>query len=677
MKEQCKEWSQFFLTVFNTLVLVVLGIDYLKPVHHTFQNFQPHSRVIFDSGTLITAPNANISNGPTEYQPLAIITGYSPVDVAIVMGADKSVQQGYLQSYAINGSTIDLVLNPNGGPVTTKNSVLDDGNGTATFVNVTITNTLTANNAILTTVTITSATATNLTATTLETTHLQTNDATVTGTLTANNISSTYLETVNETVTGTLIAHAATITTATIDYFIATIVNTTTFYGTDIDATNVTVSDTLTAAKADIATLDVSGTLTSQTLNATTINVLGSLATVNATVTNTLNVTDINTATLSATVATITNLNVSSSLLASEATILSGKAIISELVVNGANITHNGGMPSTSYIGVQYYYEIQAVGVTAGDTVTGAWYTRSITTVGTGNLDGIATSLSTNIITLQAGTYYIEASVPADNANGFQARLWDITNNTVLEYGTSAVSSGSQTRSEVNAFVKVANGTTTQFRIEGAYTVNVTGGLGAPANVGGAYEVYTTIKIMQLDQPGFISIPDSFTVQDLVVTGTASIDTLDVTNTATINNLTVSTISTNSFTTGSWDVTGVLTANSASISGALSAQSLTVAGTPITPLQSWVDNLSPGAVYQAQYDLFVTATATTSTNGDACCPNIATDSSDPPTTIRATSYNSIAGYYVPVSSVVRRGDYFKIYDSCGYCAWAYPASIAL
>lgn len=531
MKEQCREWGQFFLTLFNTLVLVVLGIDYLKPVHHTFQNFQPHSRVIFDSGTLITAPNANISNGPTEYQPLAIVTGYSPVDVAIVIGADKTAQTGYLQSYYINGTAMEMVMNPNGGAVKTKNSVLDNGYGAATFVNVTVSNTLTANNAAITSLDVSQTTVTNLTASYISSPTLEVTNITVTGTLTATNVSASNLHTVDETVTGTLTAPTADITSGTIATLDATQLNAVTLNITSLQTTNVTVSDSLTAASATINILNVTNQLTATTLNATTVYVTESLTATNTTVLGVLDATSMNSHSLSATNATIDTLTITSSLTAAYADILSGTATVSELVVNGVNITQNGGLPATQYIGVQYYYEKQSTNVAAGDTIAGGWYERTLQTVGTGNLDTVTTSLSANVITLQAGTYSIEASVPADNANGFQARLWDITAGAVLAYGTSALSSGSQTRSDISTVVTVASGTTKQIRVEAAYSVNVTGGLGTPANVGGAYEIYTVVKVTQLDQPTNVEFTGDVVLNNLVVSGTATVSSLTVTST--------------------------------------------------------------------------------------------------------------------------------------------------
>ena len=81
-------------------------------------------------------------------------------------------------------------------------------------------------------------------------------------------------------------------------------------------------------------------------------------------------------------------------------------------------------------------YESQSSGVASTQTHTiGAWSTRVLNTT-QGSITGA--SLSTNQITLPAGTYLVEAWAPAWRVSGHKARLYDVTNSQVLLVGQNA-----------------------------------------------------------------------------------------------------------------------------------------------------------------------------------------------------------------------------------------------
>ncbi|HEX8238063.1 MAG TPA: hypothetical protein VF600_19135 [Abditibacteriaceae bacterium] len=92
----------------------------------------------------------------------------------------------------------------------------------------------------------------------------------------------------------------------------------------------------------------------------------------------------------------------------------------------------NGAAAARAYILIQD----QKASATEGGTATsGAWRTRDLNTkvADTGN----HATLSTNRVTLQAGTYDFVASAPAMKAGSHQARIYNVTDSSVVALGTS------------------------------------------------------------------------------------------------------------------------------------------------------------------------------------------------------------------------------------------------
>src|SRR4051794_9968990 len=81
------------------------------------------------------------------------------------------------------------------------------------------------------------------------------------------------------------------------------------------------------------------------------------------------------------------------------------------------------------------YQDQQAQATDAGTFTSGAWRTRVLTTEVADT--GSHGSLATNQITLDAGTYRVEASAPAFAVDHHQLRLQNITDNTTLLTGQS------------------------------------------------------------------------------------------------------------------------------------------------------------------------------------------------------------------------------------------------
>lgn len=78
--------------------------------------------------------------------------------------------------------------------------------------------------------------------------------------------------------------------------------------------------------------------------------------------------------------------------------------------------------------------DVKASGTNGGTFTAAAWQTRTLNTVYANDVTGA--SLSSNEVTLPAGTYDVEASCPAFRVNYHQARLWDVTNGALLLPGT-------------------------------------------------------------------------------------------------------------------------------------------------------------------------------------------------------------------------------------------------
>ncbi len=91
-------------------------------------------------------------------------------------------------------------------------------------------------------------------------------------------------------------------------------------------------------------------------------------------------------------------------------------------------------------VGEAQYAEVQPSGTGAGDSVA-AWTVRVLNTTTASSIAGA--SLAANQITLPAGTYDVNASVPCFSngvATGFKARLYDATGAAVLLDGTTSQS---------------------------------------------------------------------------------------------------------------------------------------------------------------------------------------------------------------------------------------------
>lgn len=89
---------------------------------------------------------------------------------------------------------------------------------------------------------------------------------------------------------------------------------------------------------------------------------------------------------------------------------------------------------------------------TAGGTFTsGAWRTRTLNTVVTNEISGA--SLSSDQITLPAGTYWIEARAPAYIVNEHKVKVYNVSDSTDILIGTSEHSNYAGGYAQTSSFV--------------------------------------------------------------------------------------------------------------------------------------------------------------------------------------------------------------------------------
>jgi hypothetical protein len=149
---------------------------------------------------------------------------------------------------------------------------------------------------------------------------------------------------------------------------------------------------------------------------------------------------------------------------------------------------------------VAIFQDQKSQGVAGGASVSG-FATRTLNTVVYNTITGA--SLSSNVITLPAGTYKIEASIPSHSIQFFGAlqRSSDTIGTNLLLRGTSATAGNNSyvnTISVINGILTVP--TTTGYRIVQCSVARSDGGdaLGYPTNLG--TEIYTTVTITLLSR---------------------------------------------------------------------------------------------------------------------------------------------------------------------------------
>jgi hypothetical protein len=132
-----------------------------------------------------------------------------------------------------------------------------------------------------------------------------------------------------------------------------------------------------------------------------------------------------------------------------------------------------------------------------GTFTSGAWRTRDLNTE-VADADGIV-SISSNQFTLQAGTYLIKATTPAYESAFHQNRLYNVTDSSVVDTGSSAYT-------KVTSFVQTNSILISRFTITGAKVFEIqhqtdstksAQGMGVRTSAGftTAADIYTIVEI--------------------------------------------------------------------------------------------------------------------------------------------------------------------------------------
>lgn len=147
---------------------------------------------------------------------------------------------------------------------------------------------------------------------------------------------------------------------------------------------------------------------------------------------------------------------------------------------------------------VVYVSDQQAAGTAGGSFGSGSWSTRGLNTLtNPGSYSWI--SLSSNQITLSAGTYTIEATAPAFQVTQHKARFRNVSDSTTAVVGTSEYTDNGNavtTASKIVGQFTIASSKTFEVQHRCSTTAN-TQGYGVASNYD-EVEIYTQCKITKI-----------------------------------------------------------------------------------------------------------------------------------------------------------------------------------
>lgn len=133
--------------------------------------------------------------------------------------------------------------------------------------------------------------------------------------------------------------------------------------------------------------------------------------------------------------------------------------------------------------------------VDGGTFTSGAWQTRTLNTL-VYNLDTIV-SLSANVFTLPAGTYFIKWSAPGFTVDSHQSALF-LNDNTPVAYGTSELAANGQVTTHSFGSTVVTIGTSTDYKVvHRCQSTRATDGFGI-GSAFGVGEVYARVEIRKI-----------------------------------------------------------------------------------------------------------------------------------------------------------------------------------
>jgi len=170
-----------------------------------------------------------------------------------------------------------------------------------------------------------------------------------------------------------------------------------------------------------------------------------------------------------------------------------GKAYVKETGTGNTGWSKVATQSSVDAALAQYleYRDVKAQGTAGGTFTSGAWQTRDLNTES--HDPASLGSLSSNQVTLAAGTYEFWVSAPAYTVDFHIARLYNVTDASVIAYGTTEFAdagTGMTTRSFVTGRFTIAS--SKAVRVEHRCTSSrTTTGYGRAANITSVEEVYT------------------------------------------------------------------------------------------------------------------------------------------------------------------------------------------
>ena len=137
-------------------------------------------------------------------------------------------------------------------------------------------------------------------------------------------------------------------------------------------------------------------------------------------------------------------------------------------------------------------------GTSAGSFTSGSWQTKEINTSLTNEISGA--SLSSNQIILPSGTYYIDASSPANYVNSHKAKLRNITDSSDTLIGTNEYAGQDMVDYvNTNSIIKGRFTISAQKTFEIQHRCQTSSGVGlGVANSFSVVEVYTDVRIWKV-----------------------------------------------------------------------------------------------------------------------------------------------------------------------------------
>jgi len=217
--------------------------------------------------------------------------------------------------------------------------------------------------------------------------------------------------------------------------------------------------------------------------------------------------------------------------------ITSGSATPSQvLTADGAGNSNWLNVTSTVNSASAVFSNQQTSGTPGGSITAGSWTTTPINT--TDNSQSWA-SLSSNQITLQAGTYYFDVESPSYSTDHFQTRLQNITDSTTAILGSSEYESSSAGTAQTSSFIKgvVTIAAAKTFEIQMYAGTTSSFGFGVQASFG--TEVYCRVAITQYTSvslaafTAYLSADTSEAANTAIVYDATDFDTTSSFNTST------------------------------------------------------------------------------------------------------------------------------------------------